>query len=427
MAVKELSGILSDPGNSVRTLDIGDAAAEGAIALEKLLQASTSLSCLKVQSFDCQADASSAAAVIRGLACNSSLQELCLQGLSAASVKDLASCIAAGPLAGKLQQLRLPCCRLDSTAAGALHDALLATPCLQLLSLQKAVLESNKLKGAEGLAALLRSPAGQSLSTLNLANNCFGDEAASQLAAAAAASSSLTVLDLSCNWIGDEAEQELDSVAAAAAAATAAAAAGQASGMDPALVESLSGWLLEAAGAANVVLPAELLKCAGGGNDSGSRQGKRAVCPAVAAAQLGGSSEDDSSSDAGQNVGRLRVRCRGGGSSSRDGGACSPHFYSCSNGSECGSESGCESESESGTGGEHGSNCNDSRAATPGAAARCAVRKLDSPRSSVVVAKAAAAAAAGGSKRLSRFAAAAQQETGAEAAPHASGATQPLL
>uniref|UniRef100_A0A383WDF2 Uncharacterized protein n=1 Tax=Tetradesmus obliquus TaxID=3088 RepID=A0A383WDF2_TETOB len=968
MAVKELSGILSDPekweatfaalasvesdvetlriyhntplqlqsacrvlscNSSVRTLDIGDAAAEGAIALGELLKASTSLCCLKVQSFDRQADASSAAAVIRGLACNSSLQELCLQGLTDAAVKDLAGCIAAGPLAGKLQLLRLPCCRLDSTAAGALHDALLGTPSLQLLSLQKAVLDSNssstlpslfspalaahpalaklelqqitglqqhdwhqlgayvaqapflqelllqeapigpgaaaslaagllqdqvkqpaaqpglrvldlsgctlgpdaatqlgtalgarcsklavlrlgntelgaqgaaglcaglaaggcccrlelldlsgnKLKGAEGLAGLLRSPAGQNLSTLNLANNCFGDEAASQLAAAAAASSSLVVLDLSCNWIGDEgaaalaamlqqhsslttlllqknrirrggidvlvnaalaaqgpvgevrlegnravdamsrlslqdlarvlaqrrqqgfgasssrsasaagvaaagvaaaeadadaegravdasgvgsasrsdvsnavavgndeecispraskvarvgslagsssssmlmyvdaaaeedapaaaeaaastsapaspfagaaafgnnsssgsqmtagffaymaaagataaedasgagaalvaglpslasnaaadlaaaaaatadptslfqvpagfahrllervgnssrqrsysfehwakdkqqkqkppqqqqqqqqrpascpdmaaasaalqslfkqldasrgssrsssgvlagmfagtAEQELDSVAAvAAAAATAAAAAGQVSGMDPALVESLSGWLLEAAGAGNVVLPAELLKSAGGGgSDSGSRWGKRAVRPAVAAAaQLGGSSEDGSSSEAGQNVGRLRVRCVGRGSNSRDGDACSPRFFSCSDGSECGSESGCESESESGAAGEHGRDCNGSRAASPGAAARCAVRKLDSPRSSVVVAKAAAAAAAGGSKRLSRFAAAAQHETGVEVAPHASGATQPLL
>ncbi|WIA17564.1 hypothetical protein OEZ85_014391 [Tetradesmus obliquus] len=500
MAVKELSGILSDPGkweatfaalasvesdvetlriyhntplqlqsacrvlscnSSVRTLDIGDAAAEGAIALGELLKASTSLCCLKVQSFDRQADASSAAAVIRGLACNSSLQELCLQGLTDAAVKDLAGCIAAGPLAGKLQLLRLPCCRLDLTAAGALHDALLGTPSLQLLSLQKAVLDSNssstlpslfspalaahpalaklelqqitglqqhdwhqlgayvaqapflqelllqeapigpgnKLKGAEGLAGLLCSPAGQNLSTLNLANNCF-------------------------------AEQELDSVAAAAAAAaTAAAAAGQVSGMDPALVESLSGWLLEAAGAGNVVLPAELLKSAGGGgSDSGSRWGKRAVRPAVAAAaQLGGSSEDGSSSEAGQNVGRLRVRCVGRGSNSRDGGACSPRFFSCSDGSECGSESGCESESESGAGGEHGRDCNGSRAASPGAAARCAVRKLDSPRSSVVVAKAAAAAAAGGSKRLSRFAAAAQQETGVEVAPRASGATQPLL
>lgn len=45
-------------------------------------------------------------------------------------------------------------CRLDSTAAGALHDALLATPCLQLLSLQKAVLESNSSSTLPSLFSL---------------------------------------------------------------------------------------------------------------------------------------------------------------------------------------------------------------------------------------------------------------------------------
>jgi hypothetical protein len=72
------------------------------------MQVSTNLRCLKVQSFAAEADA---AAVICGLACNSSLQELCLQGLTSAGVEALAACIAAGPLAGSLQQLRLPSCR----------------------------------------------------------------------------------------------------------------------------------------------------------------------------------------------------------------------------------------------------------------------------------------------------------------------------
>jgi hypothetical protein len=76
--------------------------------LPPVAQASTTLSCLKVQLFASLADA---AAVIHGLECNSSLQELCLQGLPAAAVQQLGSAVAAGALAGKLTQLRLPSCR----------------------------------------------------------------------------------------------------------------------------------------------------------------------------------------------------------------------------------------------------------------------------------------------------------------------------
>ena len=52
-------------------------------------------------------------------------------------------------------------CRLDSTAAGALHDALLGTPGLQLLSLQKAVCDSNNSNTSDSNSTLagLFSPA----------------------------------------------------------------------------------------------------------------------------------------------------------------------------------------------------------------------------------------------------------------------------
>jgi hypothetical protein len=62
---------------------------------------------------------------------------------------------------------------------------------------------------------------------------------------------------------------------------------------------------------------------------------------------------------------------------------------------------------------------------SPTAAARCAVRKLGSPRNGVVVAKSTAAAGGGaGGQRLSRFA---PQQAGLESVPHASGATQQLI
>jgi hypothetical protein len=235
------------------------------------------------------------------------------------------------------------------------------------------------------------------------------------------------------------AELELDSVVAAATVA----AAGQASELNPALLDSLSGWLVEtSAGAPHVVLPAELLKSKSGSSKNGSRRGSAALQEAVAAnaaaaaaaaAERGGTSSSGISSEGTRGAVRLRVRCQGSRSRdcSRDGSACGTRFFTCSSGSEYGSDSGSESEGEQGS---YNRQSNSSNAVSPtAAAARCAVRKFGSPCNSVVVAKAAAAAAAvgaggavSGQQRLSRFAPQhAADQPGA--APHASGATQPLI
>jgi hypothetical protein len=182
-----------------------------------------------------------------------------------------------------------------------------------------------------------------------------------------------------------------------------------------------------------VRLPADVVKLGGGSSRHGSgalRVTVDSLAAAAAAAAAVGTSSVDSSSGGVASLGgvRPRVRLQGGGSrsrdSSRESSAYGARFFSCSSSDECGSASSSESESESGCDGVDKGNGGSSRAVSPTAAARCAVRKVSSPRSSVVVAKAAAAGGVGG-QRLSRFAP--QQQAGLESVPHASRATQQLI
>lgn len=80
------------------------------------------------------------------------------------------------------------------------------------------MLHACSLAGLGGLVALINSPAGKNLRTLDLSQNCIADEAACQLAAALTVASSsssrnscssLQHLDLSSNWIKDDGAQGL--------------------------------------------------------------------------------------------------------------------------------------------------------------------------------------------------------------------------
>jgi hypothetical protein len=78
--------------------------------------------------------------------------------------------------------LLLCCCRLDTAAASALHGALLATPGLQLLSLQKAVFDYS-------------SPTDATTNSSN-SNNSSGSKGASLFSPALAAHPALAKLEL---------------------------------------------------------------------------------------------------------------------------------------------------------------------------------------------------------------------------------------